>query len=89
MSPETLMSASRQALELALLISAPLMILGILTGLIVALFQSLTQLQEQTLAFAPKIVAVFLGLFFFGPWMLRRLVDFTAYLLNGFPGWLR
>jgi flagellar biosynthetic protein FliQ len=76
-------------MELALLISAPLMILGILTGLIVALFQSLTQLQEQTLAFAPKIVAVFLGLFFFGPWMLRRLVDFTAYLLTGFPGWLR
>lgn len=88
MSPEIIMSASRQAMELALLISAPLMILGILTGLIVALFQSLTQLQEQTLAFAPKIVAVFLGLFFFGPWMIRRLVDFTAYLLNGFPGWL-
>jgi len=87
-SPEIIMSASRQAMELALLISAPLMILGILTGLIVALFQSLTQLQEQTLAFAPKIVAVFLGLFFFGPWMIRRLVDFTAYLLNGFPGWL-
>jgi flagellar biosynthetic protein FliQ len=57
-----------------------LLALGI--GLLVSIFQATTQIQEQTLAFVPKIVAVFVGIIFFGPWMLSRMISFTYEIFN-------
>ena len=72
-----------------LLITGPLLILALGVGLLVSIFQATTQIQEQTLAFVPKIVAVLAGLVFFGPWMLSKMIEFTATIyqnLNQFVG---
>ncbi|MCH5988413.1 flagellar biosynthesis protein FliQ [Salmonella enterica] len=63
-----------------LLITVPLLLLALAVGLLVSIFQATTQIQEQTLAFIPKILAVLLGLVFFGPWMLTTIVEFTSNL---------
>lgn len=60
-----------------LLLSAPVLLISLLVGLIISIFQATTQIQEQTLSFVPKIVAIFLSLIFFGPWILRVMVEFT------------
>ncbi len=67
---------------LVLEISAPMLILGLVVGLIISIFQATTQIQEQTLAFVPKIVAVLLALLLFGPWIITKLVDFTTQILG-------
>ncbi|TWL45014.1 hypothetical protein CHCC15337_2880 [Bacillus paralicheniformis] len=72
-----------------MLISGPLLALALLVGLIVSVFQATTQIQEQTLAFIPKIVAVLVGLVIFGPWMLSTILSFATELfsnLNRFAG---
>lgn len=71
----------REALLTVLLVGAPIFALSLGVGLLVSLLQATTQLHEQTLAFVPKIVAVFLGLLLFGGWMLRILADFCARVL--------
>ncbi|GBF11615.1 MULTISPECIES: flagellar biosynthesis protein FliQ [Tepidibacillus] len=65
-----------------LIVSAPMLGLGLLVGLIVSIFQATTQIQEQTLAFIPKIIAVLLAIVIFGPWMLSHLVEFTESIFN-------
>lgn len=72
-----------------LLVVGPLLILALSVGLLVSIFQATTQIQEQTLAFIPKIVAVLVGIVYFGPWMLSKLVEFTVEVyqnLNQFVG---
>ncbi|OWA33775.1 flagellar biosynthetic protein FliQ [Saccharibacillus sp. O16] len=71
-----------QAVYVVLKASAPMLILGLVVGLIVSVFQATTQIQEQTLAFVPKIVAVMLSILVFGPWILNTLVDFTYRILS-------
>lgn len=71
-----------QAVYVVLKASAPMLILALVVGLIVSIFQATTQIQEQTLAFVPKIVAVMLSILVFGPWILNTLVDFTYRILN-------
>jgi len=71
-----------QAVYVVLKASAPMLILALVVGLIVSVFQATTQIQEQTLAFVPKIVAVMLSVLIFGPWILNTLVDFTYNILN-------
>ncbi|CAM3440976.1 MULTISPECIES: flagellar biosynthesis protein FliQ [Saccharibacillus] len=71
-----------QAIYVVLKASAPMLILALVVGLIVSVFQATTQIQEQTLAFVPKIVAVMLSVLIFGPWILNTLVDFTYNILN-------
>ncbi|GGN90394.1 flagellar biosynthesis protein FliQ [Saccharibacillus kuerlensis] len=71
-----------EAVYVVLKASAPMLTLGLLVGLIVSVFQATTQIQEQTLAFVPKIVAVMLSVLIFGPWILNTLVDFTYNILN-------
>jgi len=61
-----------------LLVVGPLLILALAVGLFVSIFQATTQIQEQTLAFIPKIVAVLIGVVFFGPWMLTKMIEFTV-----------
>ncbi|CAM4253734.1 flagellar biosynthesis protein FliQ [Saccharibacillus endophyticus] len=71
-----------QAIYVVLKASAPMLILALVVGLIVSIFQATTQIQEQTLAFVPKIVAVMFSVLVFGPWILNTLVDFTYNILN-------
>ncbi len=59
-----------------------MLVLGLVVGLIISVFQATTQIQEQTLAFVPKIVAVLLALLLFGPWIITKLVDFTTQILG-------
>ncbi|CCF13952.1 flagellar biosynthetic protein FliQ [Brevibacillus laterosporus GI-9] len=65
-----------------LIVLAPILGIALLVGLMVSIFQATTQIQEQTLAFIPKIVAVFLSLLIFGPWMLRIVIEFTANIMG-------
>lgn len=80
MSPNMVINLAEQSVYTILLIAGPLLILALGVGLLVSIFQATTQIQEQTLAFVPKIVAVLLGLVFFGPWMLNQMLDFTTSL---------
>lgn len=89
MSSESVISMAENAIYTLLLIAGPLLILAVAVGLIISIFQATTQIQEQTLAFVPKIIAVLVGLVFFGPWMLNLIVDFTVNIfqnLNQFAG---
>ncbi|MGO4543129.1 flagellar biosynthesis protein FliQ [Paenibacillus sp. YIM B09110] len=82
MSADFIIGLAGQAVFTVLKASAPMLILALVVGLIVSIFQATTQIQEQTLAFVPKIVAVFIAIIIFGPWILNTVVDFTYNLLN-------
>jgi len=82
MTKETVIALAGQGVYTILLIAGPLLALALVVGLIVSIFQATTQIQEQTLAFIPKIVAVLLGLLFFGPWMVNHLVDYANNILS-------
>jgi flagellar biosynthetic protein FliQ len=85
MTPETVVTVGRQALELMLIVSAPLLLVALFVGLVVSFFQAITQLNEQTLSFLPKLVAVALTLVVVGPWMVTTLVDYLQRTLIGIP----
>jgi flagellar biosynthesis protein FliQ len=78
MSMETVIGLAESAIWVILLTSGPLLIIALGTGLSVSIFQATTQIQEQTLAFVPKIVAVLVAIVFFGPWMLTKVTTFAA-----------
>lgn len=82
MSSEFIIGLAGQAVFTVLKVSAPMLLIGLVVGLIVSIFQATTQIQEQTLAFVPKIVAVLVALLLFGPWILTTLVDFTYNIFN-------
>jgi flagellar biosynthetic protein FliQ len=75
-------SIAERGVYMILLISGPLLLLALLVGLIVSIFQATTQIQEQTLAFIPKIIAVLIGLIFFGPWMLSNMLAYAHDIFN-------
>ena len=75
MTGEIVVSIAERAISVILMASGPLLIVALVTGLSVSIFQATTQIQEQTLAFVPKIVAVLVGIIFFGPWMLVKSND--------------
>ena len=83
------LSLGREAIFIALLVCAPALLLGLVTGLAVSVFQAVTQIQEPTLAFIPKIVVVALAILLFGPFMLALLTDFTARVFAGIPNLVR
>ncbi|EXI84495.1 MAG: Flagellar biosynthetic protein FliQ [Candidatus Accumulibacter sp. BA-94] len=85
MTPETVMEIGRQAVEMTLLLSAPLLLAALLIGLVVSIFQAATQINEQTLSFIPKLVGVFLVLLAAGPWMLQIMVDYVRRLFESIP----
>lgn len=85
MSADYAVELGRNALLMVMLVSAPMLGLGLLVGLLVSVFQATTQIQEQTLAFIPKIIAVFVAILIFGPWMLRLLMDYMQQLLLILP----
>lgn len=78
MTSEFVLTLAERGIYTILLVAGPLLILALGVGLLVSIFQATTQIQEQTLAFIPKIVAVLLGLVIFGPWMLSTMVEFTS-----------
>ncbi len=82
MTPESVIAIAEEGIWTVLLICGPLLLLALIVGLIVSIFQATTQIQEQTLAFVPKIVAVLLGLVFFGPWMLSQLLSYTTEIFS-------
>ncbi len=88
MSSEFIIGLAGQALYTVLKVSAPMLGIGLLVGLLVSIFQATTQIQEQTLAFVPKIIAVFLALLIFGPWILNVMVDFTTQLLGNLANYI-
>lgn len=85
MTDQVVVSFTREAVLTVLLVAGPALGIGMLVGLIVSIFQATTQIQEQTLTFVPKIVAVLVSIVIFGPWMLRILVDFAQRLLSNLP----
>jgi len=85
MDAGTALDLGREALWLTLVVSAPIMLIGLLVGLIIAVFQAVTQLQEQTLHFVPKIVAMAAAAVLFVPWIAARLIEFTRSMLGEPP----
>lgn len=77
MTPDSVIAIAEQGIWVVLLVCGPLILLALVVGLIVSIFQATTQIQEQTLAFVPKIVAVLLGIVFFGPWMLSKMLSYA------------
>ncbi len=76
----------RQAIWTALLIGAPVLLSGMFVGLLIGLLQALTQIQEQTIAFVPKIVAMVLVLSFAMPWLITKMMEYSSDLITGIPG---
>lgn len=89
MSSDLAIQIGRDALYMVLLISAPMLGLGLLVGVLVSIFQAITQIQEQTLSFIPKIIAVFVAVLIFGPWMMNLLIDYTRELFLLMPQMIR
>ncbi|HWJ80390.1 MAG TPA: flagellar biosynthesis protein FliQ [Niallia sp.] len=82
MSQEMVISVAEKGIMTVLLVSGPLLLLALAVGLIISIFQATTQIQEQTLAFVPKIVAVLVGLVFFGSWMLSHMLSYTENIFS-------
>ena len=85
MTPTTVIELGRQAVEVTLLVSAPLFLAALVTGLIISIFQAATQINEMTLSFVPKLVATFVTLVLAGPWMITLLTDFIRRLFESIP----
>lgn len=79
------MEIGRQAIETTLVLSAPLLLAALAVGLIVSIFQAATQINEMTLQFVPKLVAMFIVMILFGPWMLQYMVDYIQRLFGSIP----
>ena len=86
MNPDLVVNLVQQALRTTILVSAPLLLAALVTGLIVSVFQAATQINEMTLSFIPKLLAIFAVAALAGPWMLGLLVDFTRRLYTAIPG---
>ncbi|MEI2783662.1 MAG: flagellar biosynthesis protein FliQ [Candidatus Competibacter sp.] len=85
MTPETIMTLGQRALEMATLLSAPLLLSALVIGVLISLFQAATQINEMTLSFVPKLLVLVLVLLLAGPWMLELLVEFTRKLFQDIP----
>jgi flagellar biosynthetic protein FliQ len=85
MTPETVTTIMAEAIKITLLVSAPMLIIGLLVGLAISVFSAVTQIQEMTLTFVPKIVAVFMTLLITLPWLIEKLTTYTINLFNSIP----
>lgn len=85
MTPDMVIKLAEQSIYTIIIIAAPMLLIALAVGLLVSVFQAMTQIQEQTLAFIPKILAVFISLIVFGPWMLTTLLDYTENLFQTLP----
>ncbi|UOA09037.1 flagellar biosynthesis protein FliQ [Methylobacter sp. S3L5C] len=85
MTPELIMSMGRQAIEVTLMVAAPLLLTALVIGLIVSIFQAATQINEATLSFIPKLLGIFIVLVLAGHWMLTTLLDYLRLILTSIP----
>jgi flagellar biosynthetic protein FliQ len=85
MTPEFVVDIGRRAVETVLTLTAPLLIVALVTGLIISIFQAATQINEQTMTFIPKIVAVLVTLLIFAPWMIKVMIAFTQSIYDTIP----
>ncbi len=89
MTPETVQDVARLAIETVLLVSGPMLILSLIIGLTISAFQAMTSLNEMTLTFVPKIVAVFMVLLLGFPWLLKVYLGFMTTILGNIPSFIR
>jgi flagellar biosynthetic protein FliQ len=89
MTPEFIVEFATQAITLTIFLSMPMLGVGLIVGLMVSVFQAVTQIQEMTLTFVPKIIAVFLSLLFAAPWMLGKITVFTTRIFENIPLYIR
>lgn len=85
MTPESVMTIAQQAMELTLMVSAPLLLTALIIGLVVSIFQAATQINEMTLSFIPKLIGMFAVLILSGPWMIGLLLDYMIRLFSSIP----
>ncbi len=85
MNPESVMTLAQQAVELTLLVSAPMLLTALVIGLAVSIFQAATQINEMTLSFIPKLIGIFVALIFAGNWMIGLLLDYMTRLYGSIP----
>jgi len=83
MTPEFVVDLARRAIETTLLVSSPMLLAGLVVGIMVSIFQAATQINEQTMTFVPKIVVVFLAMLLFAPWMIRVMLSYTTEVFAG------
>lgn len=88
MDPQDAIDLAREALVVATLVSAPVLVAGMVVGLIIGLIQALTQIQEQTVAFVPKMIAMVAALALSLPWVLSRLLEYSRELISNIPSTL-
>lgn len=86
MTLDQVISIGKETIGTTLLVAAPSLVISILVGLLISIFQATTQIHDQTLSFVPKILAVMLSMMVFGGWMLKVIIDFTQRLLENLPG---
>lgn len=85
MNPEFVMTLAQQAMQLTLLVSAPMLLSALVIGLVVSIFQAATQINEATLSFIPKLLGMFVVLMLTGSWMIGMLVDYVQRLFGNIP----
>ena len=89
MTPEFVVNFAKDAISVTILVAMPMLGLGLIIGLAVSVFQATTSIQEMTLTFVPKILAVLLGLLYFAPWMLDKLITYTENVFQNIPLYIR
>jgi len=89
MTPEFVVNFAQEAIKVTLLISMPMLLLGLIVGVVISIFQAVTQIQEMTLTFVPKILIVLIALLYFSSWMLEQLMHFTMTTINQIPYYIR
>ncbi|MDZ4145162.1 MAG: flagellar biosynthetic protein FliQ [Betaproteobacteria bacterium HGW-Betaproteobacteria-3] len=85
MTPEFVMTFGRQAMEILLTVAAPILLVALVVGLIVSLFQAVTQINEATLSFLPKLVAIVVAMMVAGPWMMSMLTEYLQRVITSIP----
>jgi flagellar biosynthesis protein FliQ len=85
MTPETVMTIAQRALEMTVMLAAPLLLVALVVGLLVGIFQAATQINEMTLSFIPKLIGMATAMLIAGPWMLKQLVSYTRMLIESIP----
>jgi flagellar biosynthesis protein FliQ len=89
MTPEFVINFAQEAIKVTLFVSMPMLALGLIVGVAISIFQAVTQIQEMTLTFVPKILVVLIALLFFSNWMLGQLMNFTITTINQIPYYIR
>jgi flagellar biosynthetic protein FliQ len=89
MTPEFVVNFAQEAIKVTIFVSMPMLLLGLIVGLAISIFQAVTQIQEMTLTFVPKILIVLVALLIFASWMLEQLMHFTMTTINQIPYYIR